>query len=196
MQKKKFCRDKNFKMKELDSIFLWRRTSCFVCLFFECGFVCFGGLRRAFKKSLLIVLNVMWNIAESDITEISSLIFVFCPLNLNNHPSTVPQTICNLSEKALAFWAGWGLLLCCKFQRWILTMQPTVKWTCLQKTMMVKEYEIEDLMTNINWNCLSYHEFVPSKSWIVWSLAFDRTIKTPALWSEILFPDPGDGTYL
>ena len=61
---------------------------------------------------------------------------------------------------------------------------------------MVKEYEIEDLMININWNCLSYHEFVPSKSWIVWSLAFDRTIKTPALWSEILFPNPGDRTYL
>lgn len=59
--------------------------------FFECGFVWFWKLGRV-KKSVFIVLKVMWNIAASDITEISSLIFVFCLRNLNKPPKycTIP----------------------------------------------------------------------------------------------------------
>lgn len=49
------------------------------CLFFSLNVVLSGlGTEGGFKKSLLIVLKVMWNIADSAITEISHLIFVFC----------------------------------------------------------------------------------------------------------------------
>lgn len=123
-----FYRDKSLSDERTGlKIFLLRRTSFF--FLFECDFLWFWKGGR-FKRSVFIVLKVMWNTAQSDMTENFKFNFCFCLLILSKPPQywTVSRSICNSSEKSLVVLAlPESSYFCWMYQRYLPHSPEKVK---------------------------------------------------------------------